>query len=198
MRRARPYAAPRSMPADRRFVVLDRDGTIIVEKHYLSDPDAVELIEGAGAALRRLATLGLGLVVVTNQSAVGRGLFDLRRLAEIHARMESLLAREGVRLAGIYACPHHPEDECACRKPRTALVDRAARDLGFEPRRAFVVGDMASDVDLGRAVGATTLLVRTGHGARETRGGRAGADHVVADLAEAAAVIARVLGVRDV
>jgi D-glycero-D-manno-heptose 1,7-bisphosphate phosphatase len=182
------------MAAERRFVVLDRDGTIIVEKHYLSDPDAVELIRGAGAALRRLVGLGLGLVVVTNQSAVGRGHFDLDRLAEIHARLESILAGEGVRLAGIYACPHHPEEACACRKPRTALVERAARDLGFEPRRAFVVGDMASDVDLGRAVGATTVLVRTGHGTREAEAGSARPDHVVADLAEAAALIERLLG----
>jgi D-glycero-D-manno-heptose 1,7-bisphosphate phosphatase len=136
-------------------------------------------------------------VVVTNQSAVGRGLFDLVRLDEIHARLEALLAREGVRLAGIYACPHHPEDECACRKPRTALVERAARELGFDPRRAFVVGDMASDVDLGGAVGATTVLVRTGHGAREVGAGAARADHVVADLAEAAAVIEGLLGARD-
>jgi D-glycero-D-manno-heptose 1,7-bisphosphate phosphatase len=182
------------MAAERRFVVLDRDGTIIVEKHYLSEPDAVELIEGAGAALRRLAELGLGLVVVTNQSAVGRGHFDLERLAEIHARMESILAGEGVRLAGIYACPHHPEEACACRKPRTALVERASRDLGFEPRRAFVVGDMASDVDLGRAVGATTVLVRTGHGTREAEAGAVRPDHVVADLAEAAALIERLVG----
>jgi D-glycero-D-manno-heptose 1,7-bisphosphate phosphatase len=180
------------MGVERRFVVLDRDGTIIVERHYLSDPGGVELIEGAAAALRRLAGLGLGLVVVTNQSAVGRGFFGLERLDEIHARMEALLGREGVRLAGIYACPHHPDDECACRKPRTALVERAARELGFEPRRAFVVGDMASDVDLGRAVGATTLLVRTGHGAREA--GSARPDHVVADLAEAADVIERLVG----
>jgi D-glycero-D-manno-heptose 1,7-bisphosphate phosphatase len=182
------------MAPERRFVVLDRDGTIIVEKHYLADPDAVELIEGAGVALRRLAGLGLGLVVVTNQSAVGRGLVDLERLAAIHARMESLLADEGVRLAGIYACPHHPDEACGCRKPRTALVERAARELGFEPRRAFVVGDMASDVDLGRAVGATTVLVRTGHGERASEAGAARAHHVVADLAEAAALIERLVG----
>jgi D-glycero-D-manno-heptose 1,7-bisphosphate phosphatase len=179
--------------SERRFVVLDRDGTIIVEKHYLADPDGVELIAGAAAGLRRLAHLGLGLVVVTNQSAVARGYLDLERLGEVHARLESLLAREGVRLEGIYACPHHPEEECVCRKPRTALVERAARELGFEPRRAFVVGDMASDVGLGRAVGATTLLVRTGHGAREARDGAAAADHVVADLAEAATLIERLV-----
>lgn len=182
-----------AMPAERRFVVLDRDGTIIVEKNYLSDPDAVELIDGAGAALRRLAALGLGLVVVTNQSGIGRGLFDRERLEQIHARVEALLAAEGVRLSGIYFCPHHPEDGCECRKPRTALLHRAARDLGFETPRAFVVGDMASDIDLGRAVGATTLLVLTGHGAREAGGGSARPDHVVFDLAEAAALIERLV-----
>jgi D-glycero-D-manno-heptose 1,7-bisphosphate phosphatase len=181
------------MPAERRFVVLDRDGTLIVEKHYLSDPDAVELIEGAGAALRRLAALGLGLVVVTNQSGVGRGLFSHERLAEVHGRLEVLLAAEGVRLAGIYFCPHHPDLGCACRKPRTALLERAARDLGFELRRAFVVGDLASDVDLGRAVGATTVLVRTGHGTREIAAGVVRPDHVVGDLAEAAELIERLV-----
>ena len=183
-----------AMPTnERRFVVLDRDGTLIVEKHYLADPDAVELIEGAGDALRRLAALGLGLVVVTNQSGIGRGLFDGARLAQIHARLETLLAQEGVRLAGIYVCPHHPEDDCACRKPRTELLLRAARELGFDPRRAFVVGDMASDVDLGRAVGATTLLVRTGHGARLAEAARPSPDHVVDDLGAAAALIERLL-----
>lgn len=148
------------MASDRCFVVLDRDGPIIVEENYLFDSDAVELIAGASAALHRLAGLGLGLAVATNQSAVGRGYFDLERLTEIHACMETFLA--GEPLPGIYASPHHPEEDCACRKPRTALVERAARDLGFEPRRAFVVGDMASDVDLGRALGATSFLVRTG------------------------------------
>src|SRR5262245_31050194 len=179
----------------RRFVVLDRDGTLIVEKHYLSDPDAVELIQGAGVALRRLRDLGLGLVVVTNQSGVARGLFSRERLAEIHSRLEVLLAAEGVRLQGIYFCPHHPDVGCGCRKPRTALLERAARELHFEPRRAFVVGDLASDVELGRAVGATTVLVRTGHGAREALAGGSRPNHVAGDLVEAAALIERLLDV---
>ena len=181
------------LAVERRFVVLDRDGTLIVEKHYLSDPDEVELIHGAGSALRRLSGLGLGLVVVTNQSGIGRGFFSRERLSEIHARVEALLAAEGVRLAGIFVCPHHPDEGCACRKPRTALLVRAARELGFEPVRAFVVGDMATDIDLGRAVGATTLLVRTGHGARAVEAGDVRADHVVSDLAEAAARIERLV-----
>ena len=149
----------------RRFVLLDRDGTLIVERHYLSDPDQVELIPGAAAGLRRLRERGLGLAVVTNQSGIGRGFFDAARLAEIHQRLIEMLRAERVELDGIYFCPHHPDEACGCRKPQPALALRAAAELGFDATRAFVVGDMASDVALGRALGATTLLVRTGHGA---------------------------------
>src|SRR5262245_24302889 len=118
--RGRHLCSPRAMPAnERRFVVLDRDGTLIVEKHYLSDPDAVELIEGAGDALRRLAALDLGLVVVTNQSGIGRGLFDRAGPAQVHARLEQLLAGEGVRLGGIYARWRPAELSGASAKPRT-------------------------------------------------------------------------------
>jgi D-glycero-D-manno-heptose 1,7-bisphosphate phosphatase len=170
----------------RRFVLLDRDGTLIVEKHYLSDPDQIELIGGAAEGLRRLAARGLGLALVTNQSGIGRGLFDAQRLAEIHQRLVVKLRAEGVALDGIFVCPHHPGQQCACRKPQTGLALRAAAELGFEPARAFVVGDMASDIGLGQALGATTLLVRTGYGAETLARGEANPDHVVADLTEAA------------
>jgi len=170
----------------RRFVLLDRDGTLIVEKPYLSDPDQIELIGGAADGLRRLAARGIGLVVVTNQSGIARGCFDATRLAEIHERLVSRLRAEGVALDGIFVCPHHPDEHCACRKPRTGLALRAAAELGFEPAHAFVIGDRASDVALGRALGATTLLVRTGHGAATLARGEAQPDHVVADLQEAA------------
>jgi D-glycero-D-manno-heptose 1,7-bisphosphate phosphatase len=174
----------------RRFVLLDRDGTIIVEKHYLSDPEDVELIPGAADALRRLSDLGLGLAVVTNQSAIGRGYFDAARLEEVHERLTELLAAERVRLDGIYHCPHHPEDGCACRKPAAGMGLRAARELDFEPSRAFVVGDMAGDLGLGRALGATTLLVRTGHGAdTEAAADPGDYDRAVDDLAAAARII---------
>lgn len=177
----------------RRFVLLDRDGTIIVEKHYLADPAGVELIEGAAAGLRRLRELGLGLAVVTNQSAIGRGYVDHEGLARIHQRLEGELALEGVHLDGIFYCPHHPDEGCACRKPRTGLVERAARVLDFEPSECFVVGDLPSDVALGRALGGTTLLVRTGHGTRTEAGGETQADHVVDDLRAAAARIEQLL-----
>jgi D-glycero-D-manno-heptose 1,7-bisphosphate phosphatase len=173
----------------RRFVALDRDGTVIAERHYLSDPEQVELLEGAADGLRRLRELGLGLVLVTNQSAVGRGYFDLSRLEEIHRRLRELLDAEGVTLDGIYYCPHTPDEGCACRKPRPEMIEAAARELGFDPSRAFVVGDKACDVELGRGVGATTLLVRTGYGARLAGEGKAGADYVVDNLSEAARVV---------
>ena len=180
--------------ARRRFALLDRDGTLIVERHYLSDPEGVELLEGVPEALLRLSGLGLGLLVVTNQSAVARGALDEAGLAAIHRRMEALLASCGARVDEILVCPHHPEEGCDCRKPRTGLVMRAAARLGFEPRECFVIGDMESDVSLGEALGATTLLVRSGHGARTEAEGRVRPHHVVDGLREAAERIAQILG----
>jgi histidinol-phosphate phosphatase family protein len=173
----------------RRFVVLDRDGTIVVERHYLSDPAEIALIPGAGGALRRLAEMDLGLVMITNQSAIGRGLLDAAGLDRIHERLAELLRDEGVSLDAIYACPHVPEDRCLCRKPGTALLERAAGELGFDPATSFVIGDKACDIDLGRRAGATTLLVETGYGAQTASDPAVAPDYVVGDLGEAARVI---------
>jgi D-glycero-D-manno-heptose 1,7-bisphosphate phosphatase len=177
----------------RRFVVLDRDGTVIVERHYLSDPEQVELIPGAAEGLRRLAAYGLGLVLLTNQSAVGRGWLGLDTLEEVHRRMKQLLEREDVRLAGIYVCPHAPDEGCNCRKPLAGLLERAAAELDFAPAECFVIGDKACDIDLGRRAGATTFLVRTGYGAELAAAGAASADYVVDDLAAAAKMIEQLL-----
>jgi D-glycero-D-manno-heptose 1,7-bisphosphate phosphatase len=177
----------------RRFVILDRDGTILVERTYLSDPAQVALLPGAASGLLRLHRLGLGLVVLTNQSGVGRGYFDLDRLAQIHERMEAVLSAEGIRLDGIYYCPHVPEDGCRCRKPLPGMLERAAADLEFDPARAFVIGDKQSDVDLGRHAGAVTILVRTGYGAEVESRGDVAADYVVDGLEDAAQVIERLL-----
>jgi D-glycero-D-manno-heptose 1,7-bisphosphate phosphatase len=180
----------------RRFALLDRDGTIIVERHYLAAPDGVELLPGAVEGLRRLAEIGLGLVVVTNQSGLSRGYFHRATLDAIHERLRELLARGGVTLDGIYVCPHTPEHVCACRKPRPGLVRQAAADLGFDPAEAFMLGDKACDVDLGRAVGATTFLLRTGYGDRLPAEVCARADHVADDLRQAAEVIGSLLARR--
>lgn len=168
------------------FVLLDRDGTIIVERHYLSDPAQVELIPGAAQGLWEMQKMGLGLVAITNQSGIGRGYFSLARLTEIHQRMCQLLAVEGVDLDRIYYCPHRPEDNCLCRKPLTGMVQLAAKELGFDPQHSFVIGDKPCDIELGQRVGATTFLVRTGYGAAIAAEGIVTPDYIVNDLEEAA------------
>jgi D-glycero-D-manno-heptose 1,7-bisphosphate phosphatase len=173
----------------RRFVLLDRDGTLNVEKHYLADPALLELYPGAGAALRRLQDAGFGLAVVTNQAGIARGKITPAQLNSVHAKLVDLLAAERVKLDGIYWCPHGPDAGCDCRKPQPGMIRQAARELDFDPGRAFVVGDKGLDIDLGKAVGAATVLVRTGYGAETERDKLADPDFVADDLPAAAAWI---------
>ncbi len=177
----------------RRFVLLDRDGTINTERNYLARPEEVELFPGTLPGLRRLRALGLGLVVVTNQSGVGRGYFSAAALDAVHEHLTGLLGAGGVGLEGIYSCPHVPEAGCRCRKPEVGLALRAAEELAFDPARAFVIGDKACDIELGRRLGATTFLVRTGYGRQAEAEGKARPDYAVEDLAGAAAVIESLL-----
>lgn len=178
---------PPSTP--RRFVLLDRDGTINEEVDHLDDPNDLVLIPGSAAAIRRLREIELGIVVVTNQAQIGRGFLTEERLTTIHERLTSLLAGEGAEVDAILHCPHTPEEGCDCRKPAPGMALEAAARFGFDPGRAFVVGDHAGDAGMGRAVGATTFLVLTGHGAEERPRAEGSADHVVPDLAAAADII---------
>ena len=137
-----------------RIVLLDRDGTIIREQQYLSDPDGVVLLPGASDGIRMLKAAGFRVVVVTNQSGVSRGYFTTQKVEEVNQRMLDLLALEKAQLHGIYVFPHHPKYRCECRKPRTALALQAAVDCGGDLTRSFVVGDKASDLMLAKNVGA--------------------------------------------
>lgn len=172
-----------------RLVFLDRDGTINVERNYICRIEDLELLPNAAAGIRRLNELGLKVVVVTNQSAIGRRLLTFRGLGEIHARLTGLLAAEGARLDGIYVCPHAPLDGCSCRKPGLALVNQAAAEFGADLSRSFFIGDKRGDVETGRAAGAAAILVRTGYGSTETFDADVGPDATVDDLLEAAAWI---------
>ncbi|HEY2954594.1 MAG TPA: HAD family hydrolase [Candidatus Eisenbacteria bacterium] len=177
--------------APRPAVFLDRDGTIVVERGYLSDPSEIELLPGAARALRELKAAGYPLVVVSNQSGVGRGLFPASRVHEAMARLRGLLREHGVELDGIYFCPHRPDEGCACRKPGTALLERAADDLRLDLKRSVMVGDKRLDPETGRRAGGLGLLVRTGYGRdEEQRSGEEGAeprpDAAFDDLAAAA------------
>jgi len=171
------------------YILLDRDGTIIFDKHYLSDPDGVELLPNAGEGLKKMKDLGYGLAVLTNQSGVGRGYYDEVSVHACNQRMIELLAPFGVTIEGVYHCPHEPEAECDCRKPAPGLMEQAAEAHGFDPREAYMIGDKYADMGVGKATGATTILVRTGKGAEQEEKCRDSADHVVDDLLAAAAII---------
>ena len=179
-------------------VFLDRDGTLIEDVGYLSPIDRITLFPWSVDAVRALNRAGLAVVVVTNQSGVARRMFDETFVTATHRALDALLAAGGARIDAYYYCPHHPDGEvaeyrreCDCRKPAPGLVERAARDLGLDPSRSFVVGDTRRDIGLARAVGARGILVRSGEGAAEaTRlAGDLAADAVVDNLAAAASWI---------
>ncbi len=173
----------------KKYILLDRDGTIIHDRHYLHDPDGVELLPGAVEGLKRMVEMGFGLAVLTNQSGVGRGYYDEASVHACNARMAELLLPHGIVLDGVFHCPHTPEDKCRCRKPEPGLMEQAVESLGFKPGEAFMVGDKEADMGVGRNTGATTILVRTGKGAAHEERCRESADYVTDDLCGAAAII---------
>jgi heptosyltransferase-2 len=143
-------------------IFLDRDGTLNEDPGYLKSASDLKLLPGVGPALARLKAAGARLVVVTNQSGVGRGFMTLKDLEAIHARLEGLLEQSDAPLDAIYFCPHHPDDGCRCRKPATGMVDRAVAELHVDVRKAYLIGDHASDIQLARAAGVKSILVASG------------------------------------
>ncbi len=179
-------------------VFLDRDGTIVEERGYITIPEMLSLLPGAARAIADLRAQGWKALVISNQGSVAKGLVTEEEVEAINLRMVALLAAEGAGVDGIYCCPHHPEGtvpgyavECDCRKPRPGLLERAASEHGILLEDCVMIGDTLRDLQAGRAAGAATVLVLTGHGAR-TAAVSHGADHVAPDLAAAAAwVLAR-------
>ncbi len=167
-------ATPACGTLPRPAVFLDRDGTINEQMGYINHISRFVLLPGVGRAIRRLNEMGLAVVVASNQSGLARGYFPESLVDAVHERMKRQLAAEGAHVDGIYICPHHPEAkvaryrlDCTCRKPKTGLLEQAARDLGLDLPRSFMVGDRWSDLRCGAAVGARTVLVRTGYGRGE-------------------------------
>jgi D-glycero-D-manno-heptose 1,7-bisphosphate phosphatase len=151
-------------PATGAPVFLDRDGTVIVEKHYLSDPDGVTLEESVVEGLAQLQANGHPLIVVSNQSGVGRGMFTEAAAHAVNHRVDALLRREGIVILAWYLCPHAPETACACRKPLPGMPIAAAREWGLRLPGSYVIGDKRIDLELADAIGGTGILVTTGHG----------------------------------
>lgn len=152
-------------------VFFDRDGTITQEVGYVNHVDRLRLEDAAAAGLRELQAHDLKLVVVTNQAGAARGYFPLSLIEIVNDRMCALLEHEGVRLDGVYYCPHHPtagepplRQECACRKPKTGMLEQAARELDIDLGRSYLVGDKVHDVRCAQNAGMRGLLVLTGYG----------------------------------
>jgi len=171
-----------------KVVILDRDGTMVVDRGYLDDPAGLEFLPGVAEGLRSLHAQGYRLVVITNQSGVGRGLFPIERVYAMNARLQRMAEEAGARLERIYFCPHAPDAGCDCRKPALSLMRQAAAELGFDPASACVIGDKHSDVEFGRRAGALTMLLGK-------RGSpplpSTAADYVIENLQEAADIIGR-------
>jgi len=142
-------------------VFLDRDGTIIEEVNFLSDPEQVRLFPGTLDALRNLRAAGFLIVVVTNQSGVGRGFFNEDSVHAVHSKIQELTANS---IDAFYFCPHLPNDGCECRKPSDGMVRSAVYELGIDLDGSWIVGDKRLDVLTGRQAGIRSILVRTGYG----------------------------------
>ncbi len=147
-------------------VFLDRDGTLIANRHYGSDPDQIELLDGVVEGLVALRGAGYKLLLVSNQSGVARGYFDEGAVARMHDRLQRMLNRHGAALDGLEYCPHHPDGiaypyavECSCRKPAPGMLRRAARKHGVNLSASWMVGDIEADIEAGRRAGAHTVLV---------------------------------------
>lgn len=191
-RAAQRALARHRVQAPRSAVFVDRDGTLVREVGYLSDPAGLELLPGVATALRTLRDAGYPVVVVSNQAGVGRGRFPLARVHETMAALRVALRAEGVELDAITFCPHSPDEGCACRKPGTALLERAADDLLISLRDSVMIGDKRLDAATGQAAGGLGVLVRTGYGREEEAlSGTApfprAPDHVSDDLGAAVA-----------
>jgi D-glycero-D-manno-heptose 1,7-bisphosphate phosphatase len=179
-------------------VFLDRDGTISEDVGYLNHVSQFRMFPFAAGAIRRLNDANLPVIVVTNQSGVGRGFFAESTVHTVHEEMTQQLAAAGAHLTAIYYCPHTSEDECECRKPKPGMIRQAAREHGVDLARSFVVGDRYGDVELAQASGGRGVLVRTGYGAEDLRVNGAGwarqPDFVADDLSDAVEWILKSVG----
>jgi D-glycero-D-manno-heptose 1,7-bisphosphate phosphatase len=151
----------------RSAVFLDRDGTIAEEVGYLNHASRFRMFPFVAAAIRRFNDAGLPVVIVTNQSGVGRGYFPESLVHTVNELMTKQLGEAGAKVDAIYYCPHISAENCTCRKPKTGMLDRAALEHSLDLHRSFVVGDRHGDIELARNAGAHSVLVRTGYGEGE-------------------------------
>lgn len=176
-------------------VFLDRDGTINEEVGYIRELENLNLIPGAAEAIRGLNELGVAVILATNQSGVARGYYPESWIGALHERLEQLLKAEGARLDALYYCPHLPDGSvadfsyaCDCRKPEPGMLQEAAKAHHIDLSRSFMIGDKATDVEVGQRAGTQTILLTSGYGSQVLAGTyqhRVEPDHICDSLLQA-------------
>lgn len=156
-------------------IFLDRDGVLIVEKNFSISPEDIEFYPETLDAVAAIKGNYLK-VVISNQSGIARGYFKSEDVERFNTELDKKLRARGIRIDGWYFCPHGPEDNCSCRKPKPGMILKAAEDLGIDPGRSWVLGDKSSDIEAGKTSGARTILVKTGY-----RGAEPGGADVIPD-----------------
>jgi histidinol-phosphate phosphatase family protein len=144
-------------------VFIDRDGTINVNVNYLDDPDNFQMYPTVAKGIKHLQKQGFKIIIITNQSGIARGFFSQEILQKIHEKMLHQLSKEGATVDAIYYCPHHPKDNCECRKPRVGLFEKAAEEFNIDMRQSFMIGDRMLDIEAGYKSGCKTILVPENH-----------------------------------
>lgn len=154
-------------PKPEKAVFLDRDGTLIEEADYLARPEQLKLFPFAAEAIRLLNENDFLVILITNQSGIGRGFFDENTLREIHGKLIAELEKSNAKLDAIYFCPHNSVDNCACRKPKTGMIEQASEDFSIDLETSWMIGDKSIDVETGFNAGTKTALVMSGYGRKE-------------------------------
>lgn len=165
---------------------LDRDGVICVAPprgEYLTRVDQIELVDGIVEVIKTANTLGVAVIVITNQSQIARGMVSQEGVQEMHDVLQGRMAAQGARIDGWYLCPHHPNDACVCRKPKPGMLLDAARERRLDLARSVLIGDSDKDVMAGTAAGIKTIFLRNAHNKEEEQ--RCPPSHAVDRLADA-------------
>lgn len=182
------------MATTKQLVILDRDGVINADRaDFVQTPDEWVPIPGSLEAIARLNQQNNYVVIATNQSGIGRGYYTQATLATIHQKMYRLLAKVGGHIDGLFFCPHHPDDACACRKPKTGLIDQIKQQFPFIPHQTWFIGDSLRDMQAAEQSQCVPVLVQTGHGQKTLAHTPVQNWLVFKDLAEAAQSLPEVL-----
>jgi histidinol-phosphate phosphatase family protein len=175
-------------------VFIDKDGTLVHDVPYNVDPRYVRLVTNAGPALRNMKNAGYKLIVISNQSGVGRGLFEEKDLLPVNRCIQSLLATYDVSIDAFYYCPHGPSDGCECRKPMPGMILKAARDHGVALQTSWMIGDILNDMEAGNRAGCRTIHLDNGNETEWVRGNYRKPMYSVTDWMEVAEIVCQGVG----